>query len=208
MTRLALRIGIVALAALGLWQLGAGAYIHAKAWLAQQLIASAWARTLAGEANVRPWPWADTRPVARLQVPEASVDLYVLADASGRSLAFGPGHVSGTAPLGSSGHSMLAAHRDTHFRFLRSLPVGARLWLETADGRRRPWRLVETHVFDVRHQRLMVPDDMPTLTLLTCYPFDALAPGGPLRYAAIAEPLTSPVSGRLEVSANSGFVGR
>jgi len=28
-----------------------------------------------------------------------------------------------------------------------------------------------------------------SLTLLTCYPFDAVIPGGPLRYAAIARPL-------------------
>jgi sortase A len=27
---------------------------------------------------------------------------------------------------------------------------------------------------------------MPTLTLVTCYPFDAIVPGGPLRYAVTA----------------------
>src|SRR5688500_11563212 len=62
------RLAIVALAAIGVWQLANGAYIHAKAWLAQRLIASAWARTLEGEREVKPWPWADTWPVARLKV--------------------------------------------------------------------------------------------------------------------------------------------
>lgn len=31
---------------------------------------------------------------------------------------------------------------------------------------------------------------LPTLTLVTCYPFDALTPRGPLRYAVIAEAIS------------------
>ncbi|HEX7013439.1 MAG TPA: class GN sortase [Steroidobacteraceae bacterium] len=176
-----------ALAAIGIWQLGCGAYIQAKAWLAQELIRSAWSRTLAGETHVRPWPWADTWPVARLQVPEAGVNLYVLSDATGRSLAFGPGHVGATAAPGSSGHSMIAGHRDTHFRFLSHTKRGTKILLETSDGRKHAYTIVETHVFDERDERLLVTSDKATLTLLTCYPFDAVVPGGPLRYAAVAE---------------------
>ncbi|HEX7114716.1 MAG TPA: class GN sortase [Steroidobacter sp.] len=178
---------IIALAAMGIWQLGSGAYIHAKAWLAQELIRSAWSQTLAGGKHVRPWPWADTWPVARLQVPEAGVDLYVLSDATGRSLAFGPGHVSATAAPGSPGHSMIAGHRDTHFRFLAHTQPGTKILLETSDGRKHAYTIIETHVFDERDERLLVTSDKATLTLLTCYPFDAVVPGGPLRYAAVAE---------------------
>ena len=36
-----------------------GAYLPAKAWLAQQLLDAAWQRRLAGESDVRPWPSAD-----------------------------------------------------------------------------------------------------------------------------------------------------
>ncbi len=50
------RIAIVAVATIGVWQVASGTYIHAKAWLAQQLIASAWTRTLEGEREVKPWP--------------------------------------------------------------------------------------------------------------------------------------------------------
>jgi sortase A len=42
-------------------------------------------------------------------------------------------------------------------------------------------------VLDSRRDRLVIEADRPMLTLLTCYPFDALLPGGPLRYVAIAE---------------------
>lgn len=179
----ALLLGLI-----GLWQVGAGLYIHAKAWLAQELIAAAWSRTLDGGTRVRPWPWADTWPVARLRIPARDVDLYVLADASGRSLAFGPGHVAGTAAPGAAGNSMIAGHRDTHLRFLRDLPYGALLRLQTQDGRMHEYRLAETHIIDTRSERLALDTADTTLTLLTCYPFDALVPGGPLRYAAVARP--------------------
>lgn len=183
-------IALIALSIVcGTWMLGSGLYIHCKAWLAQQLIALAWERTLAGERHVRPWPWADTWPVARLRTEDMSVDLYVLADASGRSLAFGPGHVHGTAAIGTSGNTMIAGHRDTHFQFLRTLPVGARLILQSEDGSDWRYEIVDGKIFDTRREHLAMRSNSSTLTLLTCYPFDALIPGGPLRYAAIAAPL-------------------
>lgn len=184
------RLAIFALAALGVWQVASGAYIHAKALLAQQLIASAWTRTLAGEPEAKPWPWADTWPVARLQVPGTDVDLYVLADASGRSLAFGPGYVSGSGAIGA-GNTVIAGHRDTHFAFLRDLHAGDNLEIQTADGREWRFQVEETHVIDSRRERLEFGDGVASVTLLTCYPFDAIAPGGPLRYAAVAGLLKS-----------------
>lgn len=184
----ATRVAVVmTLGIIGVWQLGAGLYIHAKAWLAQQLIASAWASTLSGEREVRPWPWADTWPIARLRIPDADVDLYVLADASGRSLAFGPGYWNGSAAPGAVGNTIIAAHRDTHFRFLEQATPGQEILLQTIDGREYRYHVNETRVLDSRHDRILIEADQPTLTLLTCYPFDAVLPGGPLRYVAIAE---------------------
>jgi sortase A len=178
---------VVALAALGLWQVSAGLYIHAKAWLAQKLIAQSWARTLEGSHEVRPWPWADTWPVARLRVPSADADLFVLADASGRSLAFGPGLLNESAAPGTRGNTIIAAHRDTHFTFLRAAPLGADVVLQTADGRMHRYRTVAAHVIDVRFEDLVVDTERPTVSLVTCYPFDAVLPGGPLRYVVVAE---------------------
>ena len=53
---------------------GAG-WIHAKAMLAQVLLERSWqARLAGGDAGAaKPWPWADTAPVARLQVPRLAV---------------------------------------------------------------------------------------------------------------------------------------
>src|SRR5512134_469774 len=115
----ALRVLVLAGVAIGLWQVGQGGWIYAKALLAQHMLQHAWARTLAGEREVRPWPWADTWPVARLRVPVHGIDLIVLDGVSGRTLAFGPGHAGGSAPPGAPGTAIISGHRDTHFRFLQ-----------------------------------------------------------------------------------------
>lgn len=178
-----------ALAAVGLWQLGSGLYIHAKAYLAQVLLRSAWERSLQGEARAKPWPWADTWPVARLRAPRHGIDLFVLAGASGRTLAFGPGHLPGTPLPGKPGNSVLSAHRDTHFSFLQRLAAGDELTVETADGKRYRYQVSERFIFNALDTRIVIDTPLPRLTLVTCYPFDALAPGGPLRYAVSALPM-------------------
>ena len=103
----------------GFWQLGQGAYIPAKAWLALELMQRAWVRAGNGESRATPWPWADTWPVARLTARSGAVDLIVLAGDSGRTLAFGPGHVSASAMPGDVGNAVIGGHRDTHFQFLQ-----------------------------------------------------------------------------------------
>ncbi len=173
------------LLAVGAASSGQGLWIHAKASLAQALLERAWARSLDGEARVLPWPWADTWPVARLLAPEQGQDVIVLAGASGRTLAFGPAHVAGTAPPGADDNVALAGHRDTHFRFLDELKVGDELRLETASGIRH-YRVEETAVQHESQTGVLEPSGHAELTLITCYPFDSLVPGGPLRYVVRA----------------------
>lgn len=184
--RFALGALAAALLAAGLWQLGHGAYIHAKAGLAQLLLRHAWTRTLAGEREVKPWPWADTWPVARLAVPARGVDLFVLAGANGRTIAFGPGHVFGTPLPGAAGNSAIGGHRDTHLAFLRDVVPGDEIVVERADGRLRRYRVDSGEVLDRRETRVLGNGGPTRLTLVTCYPFDALRAGGPLRYVVTA----------------------
>ena len=171
----------------GSWQLGGGLYIRAKAILAQILVRDAWERTLGGEHQAKPWPWADTWPVARLSVPEQDVDLFVLAGANGRTIAFGPGHVFGTALPGDAGNSVIGGHRDTHLRFLRDTKIGTEMRVQRADGTWRRYRVDAAAVLDQKDVWITRQDDLTLLTLVTCYPFDALRPGGPQRYVVFAE---------------------
>lgn len=172
---------------LGAWLLSQGASIHAKAILAQSLMGRAWERTLAGEREVKPWPWADTWPVGRLSVPGTKIDLFILAGANGRAIAFGPGHVFGTALPGEDGNSVIGGHRDTHLAFLRELKPGAELVVERQDGSLRRYRMKAAQVVDEKETWVMKQDGRTRMTLVTCYPFDALTAGGPLRYVVFAD---------------------
>lgn len=174
----------LAMAAAG--SVGEAAWIWGKARLAQLLLAGAWQQARAGEEAPRPWPWADTWPVARLYAPGGE-SLLVLSGASGRTLAFGPGHVTGTALPGTAGNAVVVGHRDTHFALLRRLAPGDRLVVERPDGGRLAYRVVDTVIVDERDATPLAPAARPTLTLVTCWPFDAIVPGGPLRYVVRAE---------------------
>lgn len=170
----------------GLWHFAQGLYIPTKALVAQQLLQLAWERTLSGARAARPWPWADTHPVARLAVPELGIDQIVLEGASGRTLAFGPGLLPGSVPPGDAGHIVVSGHRDTHFRFLADLAPGMTVTLQDADGQRHSYRVDDVRVVDVRHYQGLTECEGRCLTLVTCYPFDAVVPGGPLRYLVFA----------------------
>lgn len=177
---------VAALLALGFWQLGQGAYIPAKAWFAQELMQRAWLRASAGEDRAAPWPWADTWPVARLTAAAHDVDLIVLAGGSGRTLAFGPGHLGASALPGETGNMVIAGHRDTHFAFLRDIRRGERLEVESFGGATYVYEVTGLDIVDSRRGSLVLDTDDFALTLVTCYPFDALEPGGPLRYVVTA----------------------
>ena len=176
----------ILLLALGSWQFGHGAWIQAKALVAQALISQAWARTVEGQHQVKPWSWADTWPMARLSVPRLGVERYIVAGADGASIAFGPGHVHGTSLPGGAGNSVIGGHRDTHLAFLRELRDGDLLIVERPDGVRVPYRVRWSDVLDRREVWVAKQEGPARLTLVTCYPFDALRAGGPLRYVVVA----------------------
>lgn len=175
------------LLALVFWQWGSAAWILVKAQAAQWLITSAWAETLAlPQAQVKPWPWADTWPVARLQVPAQNIDLYVLAGAQGNALAFGPGLHQET-DLPGEGISVIGGHRDTHFRFLQKTLVGDELRAQGASGQVFRYRVTRLEVVDINQQPLVINEEDRGLVLVTCFPFDALTSNGPLRLLVWAE---------------------
>jgi sortase A len=185
--RLSAGLAITIMGCFGMWELAQGGWIHVKALLAQQLLQRAWAQTIERRSPVRPWPWADTVPIARLQVPHHHIDQIVLAGANGRTLAFGPAYHEDSARPGTMGVSIITGHRDTHFRFLRWLKPGDRINVQTAHDALTSYRVRGSSVVDGRLPLHISEENGNTLLLVTCYPFDALVPGGPLRYVVMAE---------------------
>ena len=165
---------------------GQGLWIQAKAVLAQILLERAFAQTLATGQAVKPWPWADTWPVARVEVPRLGKSAIVLHGSSGQALAFGPAHVEGSPQLGEPGTAVLSAHRDTHFAFLRDVQVGDFLHVTRRDGTALRFRATGASVVRWDASGIDPLAGPPKLVLSTCWPFNAKTPG-PLRYLLEAE---------------------
>ena len=181
--RITRRVTIGLLVVLGLGLLLQGLWIPAKAVVAQMLLEHAWEDSKAsGGAPVKPWPWADHWPQARLHFPAQQASYVVLSGDQGASLAFAPGHNPQSAALSAAlGTKVISAHRDTHFTVLRDVSIGEEVALETEQGM-RSYRVTQMNVIDVRQQTLEIfPEGEDALVLVTCYPFDAVNPNGPLR---------------------------
>jgi len=175
---------VIALA--GLLLLGQGAWIHAKALLAQVLLERAFAQTIATGRDVKPWSWADTWPLARIEVKRIGASAIVLAGSSGQALAFGPGHVELTPDAGERGTAVYSAHRDTHFRFLKEVTMGDEISVTRRDGRTFRYRVNGTSIVSFDQSGIDPLADGHKLVLSTCWPLDA-ATQGPMRYLIHAD---------------------
>ena len=194
MPDVAVRLLLPVMVLLALQQLGSAGVIHAKAWLAPLLLERAWQQSMETQGQpVKPWPWADTWPVAKLSVPSQGISQFVLAGDTGNSLAFGPGHNLASAELGTPGSAMIGGHRDTHFAFLGNLQPGQRILLRLPTGALKQYRVRQTAVVDSSDGQPLWSSGDEQLLLVTCYPFDALMTGGPLRFIVLAEPEQDPV---------------
>ena len=181
------RVLCLALLGLSLSHFSEAGWIQVKAKLAQQLLDDAWRQTIKTQLPVKAWPWADTWPVARLQFEDKNIDWLVLAGAHGEALAFGPGHLSGSAKPGYAGSSVIAGHRDTHFAFLQELSLGEQLVLVNDQGLEQAFAVTAIEIVDSEQTPLWVDPDLDQLLLVTCYPFDAMSHRGSLRYVVTAE---------------------
>jgi sortase A len=176
--------GLIALAGAAL--LVQGLLIPAKAAVAQALLERAFERTLATGETVKAWPWADTAPIGVVEVPRLRARAIVLDGASGEALAFGPAHLNGTPWAGDEGTAVIAAHRDTHFAFLREVRTGDRIEVTARDGRRLAFRVTETYVARWDTSGIDGQATGARLALVTCWPFEGVS-RGPLRFIVLAE---------------------
>jgi sortase A len=124
-----------------------------------------------------------------MSAKNGAIELIILEGGSGRTLAFGPGHLSASVMPGQSGNSIIAGHRDTHFQFLQFLSEGETILMEMPGGRNHLYRVSAIDVVDSRHGSILLDTDTAMLSLVTCYPFGAINAGGPMRYVVSAEML-------------------
>jgi sortase A len=134
----------------------------------------------------------DERLVGRLEIPRLGASVMVFEGTQPGTLRKGAGLVENTAWPGEEGNVGIAGHRDTSFRVLRNIGEGDTVVLSTVSGRffyKVKWKIV----VDPSFTNVMAPTPEPSLTLVTCFPFEHLGPAPKrLIVRAVASPYPGP----------------
>lgn len=195
---------LIVLFAIAMLPAGKAVYWMAKAELAQILIKRAWEK---GEPDAPPWPWADTRPVARLQIDSHEIDALVLGGGNDHALAFGPGLTNASVAPGLPGITLIGAHRDTQFVALQHLKPGTDIRLQGKDRIWHNYVVSDIQIIDDAKLRLRNTATEPTLVLTTCYPFDPLVMNSSRRLLVTALWTKSSESDHHSIAAKQKFGG-
>src|SRR4029077_2040551 len=123
--------------------------------------------------------------LGRLAAPSVKLSTTVLEGSDDATLSRGSGHIEDTPFPGQPGNVGIAGHRDTTFRALRHIRVGDSLEFTTADRLYR-YRISKTLIVGPDDVYVLDPTDQPTLTLVTCYPFEFVG-HAPRRFIVQAE---------------------
>jgi sortase A len=178
---------IIVIATLGLSFFAYGAYIPTKAVLAQYLINEAWNDSISSGESHKPWKWADMHPVMKLSSDKHNQELIVLSGDKGNSLAFAPGHNLFSYMPNQGGTTVISAHRDTHFEFLKDVTISDVFELTDRNNKTVSYKVSDIKIIDSTKQDISIHSNKDELKLITCYPFDALVARGPLRIVVTAK---------------------
>jgi sortase A len=123
--------------------------------------------------------------IGSLEIPRLRLSAVVAEGDDDSTLRIAIGHLPDTPLPWEDGNSALAAHRDTFFRPLRYIRNGDELRLTTAHEELR-YRVRETLVVGPEDVGVLDSTDSPSLTLITCYPFNYVG-HAPQRFIVRAE---------------------
>lgn len=124
---------------------------------------------------------AESTAVGRIAIGRIGLDAPVLEGTTQEILKKGVGHFTKTPQPGGAGNVALAAHRDTFFFPLRYIRVGDEITLTNAEGAHR-YRVEKTWVVKPKNIEVLDPTEAPSLTLVTCYPFNLRGVNAPERF--------------------------
>jgi sortase A len=130
--------------------------------------------------------------VGRIEIPRLQMSTVVFEGTGDNVLRIGVGHLSGSALPGEHGNVVLAAHRDTFFRPLRSIHKYDRIVMVTPAGTRR-YQVDSTEIVSPNYTEILAPTPDATLTLVTCYPFEWFG-HAPRRFIVRAHEVDDPTS--------------
>ena len=172
-----LALGFVTLGLFGLSHLWADVYQLLEesrlSWAMQRAGSDGGSATAAGEL-----------PVGRIEIKRLGMSAIIADGIDVGTLLVAAGHVPGTALPGEPGNVVLGGHRDTFFRRLRDIRRHDTVSITTPGGTFN-YRVDSTSVITPDQTDVLAPTDVPTLTLITCYPFNFIGPA-PKRFVVRA----------------------
>ncbi|HUO86793.1 MAG TPA: class D sortase [Thermoanaerobaculia bacterium] len=116
-----------------------------------------------------------TEVLGRLRIPRIDLSVVIAEGVDRRTLRRAAGRIPGTATLGGRGNVGIAGHRDGVFRDLSRAASGDLVIVETPDGAVH-YRIEAISIVGPEATDVLAATGHPTLTLITCYPFDLLGP--------------------------------
>jgi sortase A len=119
-------------------------------------------------------------PLAVLRIAKIELEVPLLDGTDVRTLNHAVGRISGTARPGEPGNIGIAGHRDGFFRGLKDVDIGDTIDLKTPHGT-STYVVDEVNIVDPNDVNVLRPRSVPSLTLVTCYPFRFIG-SAPQRY--------------------------
>jgi len=177
---------------IGLLIAGALLCLHAswlplKGWLSEQLISYSWHKTINLQQRIKPWPWADTYPIAALSFKRLHKSIVVLNGGDPTTLAFSAGAIAPFNQAKSTKPFVVAGHKDSHFSFLEDVLMNDVISLVDKHGQSQLYQVETIEIVDASIGELPVLADGSQLILITCYPFTGISSDE--RYVITAKPL-------------------
>lgn len=149
-------------------------WLPVKAWLSQQLISYSWQQSIDLQQKIKPWPWADTYPIAELTFERLNKRVVVLNGGDPSTLAFSAGAIAPFNQPSSTQPFVVAGHRDSHFSFLDEVFMKDIISLADKHGQSQLYQVEAIDIVDASTGELPVLADDSSLILITCYPFTSI----------------------------------
>lgn len=144
--------------------------------------------------------WSASPPAeGKILIPRLGVEGTILEGADDDTLRVAVGHIPGTALPGSRGNAALAAHRYGYFKGLSRVRKGDRITVTTPVGTFH-YAVEHIEIVEITDVSVLDPTPTPTLTLVTCYPFDYIG-AAPQRLIVKARQLDEASAGTEPASA-------
>jgi sortase A len=178
-------------------------WLPTKAWLSQQLISYSWQQAMDLQNKqqpsvqqpsdqqhsivaVKPWPWADTFPIAQLSFKRLKENIVVLNGGDPTTLAFSAGAVAPFNQTNNGQAFVVAGHRDSHFAFLEGVLMKDIISMTDQYGEIQLYQVEAIDIVDASQGELDILTDDSSLILITCYPFNGIGNNANERYVITA----------------------